>query len=72
MLHQGAPEGVVIFAGVQHFLRDFVNAAAPELGTAGRWEDRGVDEKGCLPPAQQRGERLGERERAAYFGERDR
>jgi GDPmannose 4,6-dehydratase len=36
----------VIATGVQYSVRDFVNAAAKELGTPIRWECQGVDEKG--------------------------
>ena len=40
--------GFVIATGVQYSVRDFVNAAAKELGMAIRWEGQGVDEKGYL------------------------
>jgi len=46
MLQQEQPEDFVIATGVQYSVRDFVNAAAKELGMAIRWEGRGVDEKG--------------------------
>ena len=46
MLQQEKPEDFVIAAGVQYSVRDFVNAAAAELGMKMRWEGRGVDEKG--------------------------
>ncbi len=46
MLQQDRPEDFVIATGVQYSVRDFVNAAAGELGIEIRWEGAGVDEKG--------------------------
>jgi GDPmannose 4,6-dehydratase len=46
MLQQDQPEDFVIATGVQYSVRDFVNAAAKELGMTIRWEGEGVDEKG--------------------------
>ena len=46
MLQQAEPEDFVIATGVQYSVRDFVNAAARELGMQIRWEGQGVDEKG--------------------------
>ncbi|HNQ05467.1 MAG TPA: GDP-mannose 4,6-dehydratase [Thiobacillaceae bacterium] len=46
MLQQDQPEDFVIATGVQYSVRDFVNAAARELGMQIRWEGQGVDEKG--------------------------
>jgi len=46
MLQQDEPEDYVIATGVQYSVRDFVNAAAKELGIVIRWEGIGVDEKG--------------------------
>ena len=46
MLQQDKPEDFVIATGVQYSVRDFVNAAAEELGIKIRWEGTGVDEKG--------------------------
>ncbi len=46
MLQQEQPEDFVIATGVQYSVRDFVNAAAHELGMPIRWEGEGVDEKG--------------------------
>ena len=46
MLQQAHPEDFVIATGVQYSVRDFVNAAAKELGMSIRWEGQGVDEKG--------------------------
>ena len=46
MLQQEKPEDFVIATGAQYSVRDFVDAAAKELGMAIRWEGHGVDEKG--------------------------
>jgi GDPmannose 4,6-dehydratase len=46
MLQQELPEDFVIATGVQYSVRDFVDAAADELGMKIRWEGEGVDEKG--------------------------
>lgn len=46
MLQQENPEDFVIATGVQYSVRDFVNAAAAEIGMTIRWEGQGVDEKG--------------------------
>jgi len=46
MLQQDTPEDFVIATGVQYSVRDFVNAAAGEIGINIRWEGTGVDEKG--------------------------
>jgi len=46
MLQQDQPEDYVIASGVQYSVRDFVNAAASELGMEIRWEGQGVEEKG--------------------------
>jgi GDPmannose 4,6-dehydratase len=46
MLQQEKPEDFVIATGVQYSVRDFINAAAKELGMAIRWEGSGLDEKG--------------------------
>ena len=48
MLQQETPEDFVIATGAQYSVRDFVNAAAKELGMEIRWEGRGIDEKGFL------------------------
>ena len=52
MLQQDKPEDFVIATGVQYSVRDFVNAAAKELGMQIRWEGAGVDEKGYLVGAK--------------------
>jgi len=44
MLQQPVPEDYVIATGVQYSVRDFVNAAARELGLDLRWEGVGVKE----------------------------
>ena len=46
MLQQEQPEDFVIATGVQYSVRDFVNAAAIELGMKIRWEGDGIEEKG--------------------------
>lgn len=46
MLQQEKPEDFVIATGIQYSVRDFVNAAAKELGMEIRWEGTGVEEKG--------------------------
>jgi GDPmannose 4,6-dehydratase len=48
MLQQESPEDFVIATGVQHSVRDFVNAAAAELGIGLRWEGTGTDETGIV------------------------
>lgn len=46
MLQQDVAEDFVIATGVQYSVREFVNAAALEIGLSIRWEGHGVDEKG--------------------------
>jgi GDP-mannose 4,6-dehydratase len=46
MLQQEQPEDFVIATGMQYSVRDFVNAAAAELGMKIRWEGSGREEKG--------------------------
>ena len=46
MLQQDEAEDFVIATGVQYSVRDFVNAAAKELGMPIRWDGEGVEEKG--------------------------
>jgi GDPmannose 4,6-dehydratase len=46
MLQQAIPEDFVIATGVQYSVREFVDAAAKELGISIRWQGSGVDEKG--------------------------
>lgn len=46
MLQQDKPEDFVIATGVQYSVREFVNAAAKEIGIAVTWSGQGVDEIG--------------------------
>ena len=46
MLQQEKPEHFVIATGVQYSVRDFVNAAASELGVKINWVGVGIEEKG--------------------------
>jgi GDPmannose 4,6-dehydratase len=46
MLQQEKPEDFVIATGVQYSVRDFVDAAAAEIGIVVTWRGTGVDEKG--------------------------
>ena len=46
MLQQEVAEDFVIATGVQYSVRDFVDAAAKELGMGLRWEGEGVNERG--------------------------
>ena len=46
MLQQDKPEDYVIATGVQYSVRDFVKAAASELGLMMRWSGSGVEERG--------------------------
>jgi GDPmannose 4,6-dehydratase len=46
MLQQEQPEDFVIATGVQYSVRDFVNAAARDLGIEVEWRGDGVEEKG--------------------------
>lgn len=64
MLQQDQPEDFVIATGVQYGVRDFVSAAADELGMRIRWERAGVEEKGYwLSPSPLAGEGRGENAR---------
>ncbi len=46
MLQQDEPEDFCISTGVQHSVRDFVDAAFDEVGISVRWEGSGIDEQG--------------------------
>ena len=48
MLQQEEPEDFVIATGIQHSVRDFVNAAAGELGMEIHWEGEGAQEVGMI------------------------
>jgi len=52
MLQQEKPEDFVIATGVQVSVRDFVDAAAAELGIHLRWEGEGVNEIGVVESVQ--------------------
>lgn len=46
LMQQDQPDDWVIATGIQHSVRDFVNAAAEELGIRITWHGSGVDETG--------------------------
>jgi GDPmannose 4,6-dehydratase len=46
MLQQEVAEDYVIATGVQHSVREFVEAAAQEIGSSIRWQGSGVEEEG--------------------------
>ncbi len=46
MLQQEHPDDFVIATGIQHSIRDFVNAASQELGIPITWRGEGIDEQG--------------------------
>ena len=46
LMQQETPEDWVIATGIQYSVRDFLDAAADELGGRIRWEGSGVDETG--------------------------
>jgi GDPmannose 4,6-dehydratase len=48
MLQQSEPEDFVIATGEQYSVRDFVNAAAAELGIRIKWQGQGVEEQGVV------------------------
>ena len=48
MLQQDKPEDFVIASGKQYSVREFVDAAAAELGIYLRWQGSGVDEEGIV------------------------
>ena len=47
LMQQDQPEDWVIATGIQHSVRDFVNAAAEDLGIKITWQGVGVDETGA-------------------------
>jgi GDPmannose 4,6-dehydratase len=49
MLQQDSPEDFVIATGEQYTVREFVNAAADEIGIRLTWRGRGLEEKACDP-----------------------
>jgi GDPmannose 4,6-dehydratase len=46
MLQQDRPMDIVLATGVQHSVREFIDAAATELDIRIRWDGAGLDEKG--------------------------
>ena len=48
MLQQDTPEDFVIATGIQHSVKDFVNAAAGELGMEINWQGEGAQEVGTI------------------------
>ena len=48
MLQQETPEDFAIATGVQHSVRDFVDAAAKELGMSIIWKGEGINETGSI------------------------
>jgi GDPmannose 4,6-dehydratase len=46
MLQQDRPMDIVLATGVQHSVREFIDAAAAELDIRIRWDGAGIDEKG--------------------------
>jgi GDPmannose 4,6-dehydratase len=48
MLQQPSPEDYVIATGVQHSVRDFINASAAELDIRLDWHGTGEDETACI------------------------
>lgn len=51
MLQQERADDFVIATGVQHSVRDFVNAAAEELDMPITWKGQGINETGTIKPA---------------------
>jgi GDPmannose 4,6-dehydratase len=54
MLQQKKPEDYVIATGVQHSVRDFIDAAAGELGLEITWSGKGARETGSIARASKR------------------
>ncbi len=52
MLQQEVPDDFVIATGKQHSVRDFVDAAAAELGITLKWQGSGVEEQGIVDQVQ--------------------
>ncbi len=48
LMQQEQPEDWVIATGIQYSVRDFVNAAAEELGIKISWQGNGIDEVGVI------------------------
>ena len=62
VLQQKEPEDYVIASGEQHAVREFVTAAAKELGITLRWEGKGVNEVGIIQATDESREQGGQRE----------
>jgi GDPmannose 4,6-dehydratase len=58
MLQQDRPEDYVIASGVQHSVREFVEAAAAELGIGITWQGAGIDEVGIVAEADEKAKSL--------------
>ena len=58
MLQQDEPDDFVIATGVQYSVRQFVEAAAQELGVRLRWEGEGVDEIGIADAVESADSRM--------------
>jgi GDPmannose 4,6-dehydratase len=58
MLQQDSPEDFVIATGEQYSVREFVQAAAAELGVTVRFEGEGVDEVGVVEKVESKEARL--------------
>jgi len=58
MLQQEAPEDFVIATGQQYSVREFIQAAAGELGVTVRFEGEGVDEVGVVDKVETKETRL--------------
>jgi GDPmannose 4,6-dehydratase len=56
MLQQERPEDFVVATGIQYSVRDFVNAAAEELGIRISWKGTGADEVGMIASVAENGE----------------
>ena len=55
ILQQDQPEDFVVATGVQHSVRDFVDAAAAELGMTLRWDGTGAEETATVIDAGPQG-----------------
>ena len=58
MLQQESPEDFVIATGAQYSVREFIQAAAAELGVTVRFEGEGVDEVGVVDKVEGKEARL--------------
>lgn len=67
MLQQPTPEDFVIATGTQHTVRDFVNAAAAELGLQIAWQGKNENETGTLIEAGKTSPRVIVRVDPRYF-----